>query len=151
MLKYLHTTEYNEEFKEVILDFSVDQSLKNGYLISNSLGSDIFGDFETVSWEIESLLELLLGKTSLYKGGGNVNLIRSDKYFTIIEDIFTEEDEEQGVCQIETIEYLKIIVVWAKENFLYKCTRGAISKEQAELIINWLNKKYVDINKLESY
>lgn len=149
MIKYLHTNEYNEHFNEVILDFSIDSSLKNGYLISNSLGSDIFGDFDTVKQEIENLLQLLLGKSNLYKGGGNVNLIRSDKFFTIIEDIFAEEDDENSICKIETIEYIKIILVWAKENFLYKRTRGTLLKEEAEVALDWLNKKCMDIYRLE--
>lgn len=80
MIKYLYTTEFNEDFNEVILDFGIDTSLKNGFLISNSLGSDVFGDFATVKDEIEKLLELLSGKVTLYEGGGNVNLIKSDEF-----------------------------------------------------------------------
>ncbi|WP_339782845.1 hypothetical protein NSQ38_15700 [Paenibacillus sp. FSL R7-0313] len=47
MIKYRYTIEYKEGFNEVIVDLGIDSSLKNGYLISNSLGSDIFGDFAT--------------------------------------------------------------------------------------------------------
>lgn len=150
MIKYLYTTEYNEDFNEVILDFGIDTSLKNGYLISNSLGSDVFGDFATVKDEIEKLLELLAGKVTLYEGGGNVNLIKSDKLFTIIEDIFAEDDEDDSICKIETLEYTKIILVWAKENFQYKCERGVMLKEEAELAVDWINKKDIEVYELES-
>lgn len=150
MIKYLYTTEYNEDFNEVILDFGIDTSLKNGYLISNSLGSDVFGDFATVKDEIEKLLELLAGKVTLYEGGGNVNLIKSDKLFTIIEDIFAEDDEDDSICKIETLEYTKIILVWAKENFQYKCERGVMLKEEAELAVDWINKKDIELYELES-
>lgn len=144
MIKYLYTTEYNEDFNEVILDFGIDTSLNNGYLISNSLGSDIFGDFATVKDEIEKLLELLAGKVTLYEGGGNVNLIKSNEFFTTIEDIFAEDDEEDSSCKIETLEFTKIILVWAKENFQYKCKRGVVLREEAELAVDWINKKFMD-------
>ncbi|OAB42115.1 hypothetical protein [Paenibacillus glacialis] len=150
MIKYLYTTEYKEDFNEVILDFGIDQSLKNGYLISNSLGSDVFGDFATIKEEIRGLLTLLEGKVTLYEGGGNVNLIKSDKHFTTLEDIFAEEDEEDSICKIETLEYVKIILVWAKENFQYKSQRGVILREEAELVVDWINKKCVELYEFES-
>lgn len=150
MIKYLYTIEFNEDFNEVILDFGIDTSLKNGYLISNSLGSDIFGDFATVKDEIEKLLELLAGKATLYEGGGNVNLIKSDEFFTTIEDIFAEDDEEDSTCKIETLEYTKIILVWAKENFQYKCKRGVMLREEAEIAIDWINKKCIEVYELAS-
>lgn len=149
MIKYLYTTEYNEDFNEVILDFGIDTSLKNGYLISNSLGSDIFGDFATVKDEIEKLLELLAGTVTLYEGGGNVNLIKSNEFFTTIEDIFSEDDEEDSICKIETLEFTKIILVWAKENFQYKCKRGVMLREEAELAVDWINKKCIEVYELE--
>ncbi len=149
MFKYLYTTEYNEDFNDVILDFGIDTSLKNGYLISNSLGSDIFGDFATVKDEIEKLLELLAGKVTLYEGGGNVNLIKSNEFFTTIEDIFAEDDEEDSTCKIETLEFTKIILVWAKENFQYKCKRGVMLREEAELAVDWINKKCIEVYELE--
>jgi len=150
MIKYLYTTEYSEDFNEVILDFGIDTSLKNGYLISNSLGSDIFGDFATVKDEIEKLFELLEGKVTLYEGGGNVNIIKSDECFTTIEDIFAEDGDEGSTCKIETLEYVKIILVWAKENYQYKCKRGVMLREEAELAVDWINKKCNEMYELES-
>ncbi|WP_145413127.1 hypothetical protein [Paenibacillus xylanexedens] len=145
MIKYRYTIEYREDFNEVIIDLGNDPSLKNGYLITNSLGSDIFGDFATIQEEIRNLIELLKGKIKLYESGGNVNLIRSDKSFTNFEDIFAEEDEEDSTCEIETLEYVKILLLWAKENFQYKSQRDVIMKEEAELAVNWINKKYTEI------
>lgn len=150
MIKYRYTIEYKEDFNEVIVDLGIYSSLKNGYLISNSLGSDIFGDFATIQEEIGNLIELLEGKITLYEGGGNVNLIKSDKSFTTFEDIFSEEDEEDSICEIETLEYVKILLLWAKENFQYKSQRGVILKEEAELAVDWINKKYTEICEFES-
>ncbi|HBU85673.1 MAG TPA: hypothetical protein DEF35_29110 [Paenibacillus sp.] len=145
MIKYRYTIEYKEDFNEVIVDLGIDSTLKNGYLITNSLGSDIFGDFDTIQEEIGNLIELLKGKITLYEGGGNVNLIKSDKSFTTFEDIFAEEDEENSTCEIETLEYVKILMLWAKENFQYKSQRDVIMKEEAELAVDWINKKYIEI------
>lgn len=76
MFKYRYAIEYKDDFNEVILDLGIDSSLKNGHLITNSLGSDIFGDFATIQEEVGNLIELLKGKITLYEGGGNVNFIR---------------------------------------------------------------------------
>lgn len=146
MIKYKYSIEHNEDFNEVILDFEIDKSLKYGYLISNSLGSDIFGDFNTIKEEVESLFQVILGNVALYQSGGNVNLIKSDKYSTIFEDIFSDEDEEDSICRIETLEYIKIILVWAKENYQYKSQRDIMSKEEAELAINWIDQKWIEMN-----
>ncbi|MBD8839654.1 hypothetical protein MHB85_20880 [Paenibacillus sp. FSL K6-4396] len=145
MIKYRYTIEYKEDFNEVIVDLGIDSSLKNGYLISNSLGSDIFGDFATIQEEIGNLIELLKGEITLYEGGGNVNLIRSDQSFTTFEDIFAEEDEEDSICEIETLEYVKILLLWAKENFQYKSQRGVILKEEGQVALEWLNEKYIEV------
>ncbi|MCP1185538.1 hypothetical protein [Paenibacillus sp. 1781tsa1] len=148
MIKYKYTIEYKEDFNEVIVDLGIDSSLKNGYLISNSLGSDIFGDFATIQEEIGNLIELQKGEITLYEGGGNVNLIRSDQSFTTFEDIFAEEDEEDSTCEIETLEYVKILLLWAKENFQYKSQRGVILKEEGQVALEWLNKKYSEISEI---
>ena len=150
MIKYKYTIEYKEDFNEVILDFEIDKSLKNGYLISNSLGTDIFGDFNTIKEEVEKFIELLLGKITSHESGGNVNLIESDRNFTTIEDIFSEEDEEDSICRVETVEYIKIILIWAKENFKYKNQRGVLSKEEADLAINWIDQKWIELNVFDS-
>ncbi|MFC9710124.1 hypothetical protein ACFTRD_18430 [Paenibacillus sp. NPDC056933] len=149
MIKYRCTIEYKEDFNEVILDLGIDSSLKNGYLITNSLGSDILGDFATIQEEVGNLIELLKGKIKLYEGGGNVNLIRSDKSFTTFEDIFAEEDEENRTCEIETVEYVKILLLWAKENFKYKSQRGVIMKEEAEGALDWIKKIHIEICEIE--
>lgn len=47
MLKYKYAIEYIDDYDEVILDLEKEKILKNGYLISNSLGSDIFSDFDS--------------------------------------------------------------------------------------------------------
>ena len=129
MIKYKYTIEYREDFNEVILDFDIDKSLKNGYLISNSLGSDIFGDLNLVKEEVDKLYGLLLGKGTLIKSGGNVNLLDSDKDFTTIEDIYSVE-EEDIICRVETLEFIKIILIWVKENFEYKKTTWCFDRRR---------------------
>ncbi|WP_160033861.1 hypothetical protein [Paenibacillus sp. An7] len=150
MIKYKYTIEYREDFNEVILDFDIDKSLENGYLISNSLGSDIFGDLNIVKEEVDKLYGLLLGKGTLIKSGGNVNLINSDKDFTTIEDIYSEGDEEDIICRVETIEFIKIILIWAKENFEYKKQRGVLTEEKAIKAINWAEQKWIQIIEFDS-
>ncbi|WP_342551849.1 hypothetical protein [Paenibacillus sp. FSL R7-0652] len=149
MFKYRYAIEYKADFNEVILDLGIDSSLKNGYLITNSLGSDIFGDSATIQEEVGKLIELLKGKIKLYEGGGNVNLIRSDKFFTNFEDIFAEDDEENRTCEIEKVEYVKILLLWAKENFKYKSQRGVIMKEEAEGALDWIKKIHIEICEIE--
>ncbi|WP_336763663.1 hypothetical protein [Paenibacillus sp. USHLN196] len=79
-----------------------------------------------------------------------MNLIKSDKSFTTFDDIFAEEDEEDSTCEIETLEYVKLLLLWAKENFQYKSQRGVILKEEAELVLEWINKKYIEVCEIES-
>ncbi|WP_339275311.1 hypothetical protein MKY59_30530 [Paenibacillus sp. FSL W8-0426] len=149
-IRYIYSIEYNEHFNEVILDFSLDKSLKNGYLITNSLGTDIFGDLAAIQEEIRGLLELFTGKVASYGGGGNVNLIHSDAKYTTFEDIFAEEGVEDPTCTIDTVEYMRIILVWAKRNVQYKRHRGVMDKGHAELFEDWINETIVAIDMIES-
>ncbi|MBL6008878.1 hypothetical protein C7B63_10410 [Bacillus halotolerans] len=145
MLKYKYTIEYKDDYDEVILDFEKEESLKNGYLISNSLGSDIFSDFDSIKEEIEQLIKVLSGELTICESGGNVNLISSDKHKTVIEDIFADE-EENSICTIETVEYTKIILIWAKENIKYKNKRGILSTEEADERIEWIKEKCSELD-----
>ncbi|MEC1662027.1 hypothetical protein [Bacillus halotolerans] len=145
MLKYKYAIEYKDDYDEVILDFEKEESLKNGYLISNSLGSDIFSDFNSIKEEIEHLIKVLAGKLPIYESGGNVNIISSDKHKTVVEDIFADE-EEDSICTIETVEYTKIILIWAKENIKYKNKRGILSKEEAVERIEWIKEKCSELD-----
>lgn len=145
MLKYKYTIEYKDDYDEVILDFEKEESLKNGYLISNSLGSDIFSDFDSIKEEIKQLIKVLSGELTICESGGNVNLISSDKHKTVIEDIFADE-EENSICTIETVEYTKIILIWAKENIKYKNKRGILSTEEADERIEWIKEKCSELD-----
>ncbi|AZV49528.1 hypothetical protein ACUUYQ_09100 [Bacillus halotolerans] len=145
MLEYKYKIEYKDDYDEVILDFEKEESLKNGYLISNSLGSDIFSDFNSIKEEIEHLIKVLAGKLPIYESGGNVNIISSDKHKTVVEDIFADE-EEDSICTIETVEYTKIILIWAKENIKYKNKRGILSKKEADERIEWIKEKCSELD-----
>ncbi|CAN2251505.1 hypothetical protein [Bacillus inaquosorum] len=82
---------YKYDYDEVILDLEREEILKNGFLISNSLGSDIFSDFDSIKEEIEQLIKVLSGELPIFESGGNLNLISSEKHKTVVEDIFTDE------------------------------------------------------------
>ncbi|WNW22474.1 hypothetical protein RS399_11925 [Bacillus inaquosorum] len=82
---------YKYDYDEVILDLEREEILKNGFLISNSLGSDIFSDFDSIKEEIEQLIKVLSGELPIFESGGNLNLISSDKHKTVVEDIFVDE------------------------------------------------------------
>ncbi|MBU5246984.1 MULTISPECIES: hypothetical protein [Bacillus] len=145
MLKYKYTIEYNDDYDEAILNLENEEPLKNGYLISNLLGADIFSDFNSIKEEIEHLIKVLAGKLPIYESGGNVNIISSDKHKTVVEDIFADE-EEDSICTIETVEYTKIILIWAKENIKYKNKRGILSTEEADERIEWIKEKCSELN-----
>ncbi|MHA6487587.1 hypothetical protein [Bacillus cabrialesii] len=146
MLKYKYTIEYNDDYEEAILNLEIEESLKNGYLISNSLGSDIFSDFDSIKEEIKQLIKVLSGKIPIYESGGNVNLISSDKHKTVIEDIFADDDEEDSICTTETVEYTKIILIWAKENIKYKNKRGILQTEEADERMEWIKEKWSELD-----
>ncbi|MCK8099493.1 hypothetical protein MTN95_08925 [Bacillus sp. 2CMS4F] len=145
MLKYKYTIEYNDDYDEAILNLENEEPLKNGYLISNLLGADIFSDFNSIKEEIEHLIKVLAGKLPIYESGGNVNIISSDKHKTVVEDIFADE-EEDSICTIETVEYTKIILIGAKENIKYKNKRGILSTEEADERIEWIKEKCSELN-----
>ncbi|MED3386035.1 hypothetical protein [Bacillus subtilis] len=146
MLKYKYAIEYIEDYDEVILDLEKENILKNGYLISNSLGSDIFSDFDSIKEEIQQLLKVMSGELPIFESGGNLNLISSDKHKTVIENIFADEDEGDSVCTIETVEYTKIILIWAKESIKYKNKRGVLAIEESDERMGWIKEKWSELN-----
>ncbi|MEC1736494.1 hypothetical protein P9D87_05800 [Bacillus mojavensis] len=127
------------------MDFEEEKILKNGYLISNSLGSDIFSDFDSIKEEIEQLIKVLSGELPIFESGGNLNLISFDKHKTVVEDIFADEGED-SICTIETVEYTKIILIWAKENIKYKNKRGILTTEEADERIEWIKEKCSELD-----
>ncbi|WP_243571701.1 hypothetical protein [Bacillus stercoris] len=146
MLKYKYAIEYIEDYDEVILDLKKEKILKNGYLISNSLGSDIFSDFDSIKEEIQQLLKVMSGELPIFESGGNLNLISSDKHKTVIENIFADEDEGDSVCTIETVEYTKIILIWVKESIKYKNKRGVLATKEADERMGWIKEKWSELN-----
>ncbi|MCI3983379.1 hypothetical protein [Bacillus vallismortis] len=146
MLKYKYAIEYIEDYDEVILDLEKENIPKNGYLISNSLGSDIFSDFDSIKEEIQQLLKVMSGELPIFESGGNLNLISSDKHKTVIENIFADEDEGDSVCTIETVEYTKIILIWAKESIKYKNKRGILAIEETDERLEWIKEKCSELN-----
>ncbi|MNJ55005.1 hypothetical protein D3C77_504760 [compost metagenome] len=143
MIKYKYKLKRIEELSIVVLDFDEEKTLEFGYLISNPLGSDIYLRYEELKVDIDNYIELLRGNIPQYDHGGNVSSVTSHRDYTIIEDLFynEEEDEVEPICKLETVEFVKIILVWAYETYKYKSDRGGVAREEAEMVMNWIEQK----------
>ena len=145
MIKYTHyKIEYNEKYNSVIMNLNDENLLENGFLITNSIGSDIFDDFECIKEEIKKYFDVLNGKVLKYNGGGNVNCIQVCKEYTALESLFADDDE---ICKIETIELIKLILIWAEENFKYKNKMGILNANQMWIALNWVKEQMKRIDK----
>lgn len=152
MIKYKYKLKHMERFNIVELDFSEEKTLEFGYMISNPLGSDIYLRYEDLKVDIDNYIELLRGNIPQYDHGGNASSVTSHRDYTIIEDLFydEEEDEVEPICKLETVEFVKIILVWAYENYKYKSERGAIDKEMARKVMKWIEQKMLEVKSIEN-
>ncbi|WP_026342184.1 hypothetical protein [Paenibacillus fonticola] len=152
MIKYKYKFKYMERFNTVVLDFDEEKSLKFANMISNPLGSDIYLRYEDLKVDIDNYIELLKGNIPQYDHGGNASSVTSYRDYTIIEDLFydEEEDEVEPICKLETVEFVKIILVWAFENYNYLNERGEIKQEKAEMVINWIEQKMIEVRSIEN-
>lgn len=141
-----------ERFNIVVLDFDEEKSLKFANMISDPLGSDIPWRFKDLKIDIDNYIDLLRGNIPEYRHGGNASSVISYRDYTIIEDPFydEEEDEIEPICKLETVEFVKIILVWAYETYKYKSERGRISQEEAEMVLNWIEQKMIDVKSIEN-
>jgi len=152
MIKYKYKLKHMERFNIVELDFSEEKTLEFGNMISNPLGSDIYLRYEDLKVDIDNYIELLKGNIPQYDHGGNVSSITSYRDYTIIEDLFydEEEDEVEPICKIETVEFVKIILLWAYENYKYKSERRVIDKEMARKVMKWIEQKMIEVKSIEN-
>lgn len=152
MIKYKYKLKYMERFNIVVLDFSEEKTLEFANMISDPLGSDIYLRYEDLKIDIDNYIELLRGNIPQYDHGGNASSVTSHRDYTIIEDPFydEEEDEVEPICKLETVEFVKIILVWAYENYKYKSERGVIGKEMARMVMNWIKQKMLEVKSIES-
>lgn len=92
------------------------------------------------------------GNIPEYRHGGNASSVISYRDWTIIEDPFYDEDEDEvePICKLETIEFVKIILVWAYETYKYKSRKGVIAREEAEFAMNGLKQKLKEVKSLEN-
>ncbi|MEK4509227.1 hypothetical protein EJP82_27770 [Paenibacillus anaericanus] len=152
MIKYKYKLKYMERFNIVVLDFDEEKSLKFANMISDPLGSDIPWRFKDLKIDIDNYIDLLRGNIPEYRHGGNASSVISYRDYTIIEDPFydEEEDEIEPICKLETVEFVKIILVWAYETYKYKSERGRISQEEAEMVLNWIEQKMIDVKSIEN-
>lgn len=150
MIKYKdYKIEYNEKSKSVILNLNNEKLLNNGELITNSIGSDIFDDFDSISDEFEKYKKVLKGDLLKYAGGGNINCIQVTKAYTIFEDPFMDDEDDEIVCKIETIEFMKLVLVWAEKNFKFKKECNIISNKEMVNSLNWIEEQWDFIKKIE--
>ncbi|MCY9518044.1 hypothetical protein [Paenibacillus apiarius] len=142
MIKYKYKLKYMDEFNIVVLDFDEEKSLEFANMISDPLGSDIPWRFKDLKIDIDNYVGLLRGNISEYRHGGNASSVISYRDYTIIEDPFydEEEDEIEPICKLETVEFVKIILVWAYETNKYKSERGGIDREEAGIPNSLYNK-----------
>lgn len=152
MIKYKYKLKWMDRFNIVVLDFSEEKSLEFANMISDPLGSDILLRYEDLKVDIKNYIDVLTGKLPCYERGGNVTFVTSDREYTIIEDIFYDEDEDQvePICKLETVEFVKIILLWAYENYKYKKEKKVMNLEEAEMVMNWIEQKMVEVKSLES-
>ncbi|MGG0386267.1 hypothetical protein ABEY69_25045 [Priestia filamentosa] len=143
MSKY--TYRFEEKGERIIIDLS-QSYLENSFLIEISLGSDILANFNDIEEKFIAYLKVLTGE-EMYKGGGNTNIIRAYENFTLFESLFSD-GEEEIICAIETIEFMKLLLAWAQE--VFKCDRKyeRISEEQLEEHMLWLKGAEAKVNKL---
>ena len=150
MIKYKNfKIEYREDSKSVILNLNDEKLLNHGELITNSIGSDIYDDFDSISEEFQEYKNVVQGSLQRYNGGGNINCIEVTKEYTVFEDPFTEDNEDEIVCKIETIEYMKLVLVWAEENFKFKNKCNIIDTNKMINSLNWVKAQWNFINKIE--
>lgn len=152
MIKYKYKLKYMERYNIVVLDFDEEKSLEFASMISDPLGSDIPWRFNDLKKDIDNYIELLRGIIPRYDHGGNASSVISYRDYTIIEDLFydEEEDEVEPICKLETVEFVKIILVWAYETYKYKSKRGVIALEEAEMVMNWIEQKMLEVNSIEN-
>ena len=143
MSKY--TYKFEEKGERIIIDLS-QSHLENSFLIEISLGSDILAVFDDMEENFNAYLKVLTGEEEMYKWGGNTSTIRTYENFTLFESLFSE-GEEEVICAIETIEFMKLLLAWAQE--VFKCDRKyeRISEEQLEEQISWLKEVWAKVNK----
>ncbi|OIB01414.1 hypothetical protein AK95_28725 [Paenibacillus sp. LC231] len=152
MIKYKYKLKWIDRFNIVVLDFSEEKSLEFANMISDPLGSDILLRYEDLKVDIKNYLDVLTGKLPCYERGGNVTFVTSDREYTTIEDIFYDEDEDEvePICKLETVEFVKIILLWAYENYKYKKEKKVMNTEEAEMVMNWIEQQMVEVKSLES-
>lgn len=148
MIKYKYKLKYLDDFNMVVMDFDEEKSLEFANMISDPLGSDISWRFSDLKTDIENYIRLLNGSIPEYRHGGNASSVISYKDYTLIEDPFydEEEDEVEPICKLETSEFVKIILVWAYETYKFKSKRGVIAREEAEMVMNWIEQKLKEVN-----
>lgn len=152
MIKYNYKLKYMDEFNMVVLDFDEEKTLEFASMISDPLGSDIPWRYEDLKKDIENYLDLLRGGIPEYRHGGNASSVISHKDYTIIEDPFydEEEDEVEPICKLETVEFVKIILLWAYETYKFKSKRGVIALEEAEMVMKWVEQKMLEVESIEN-
>lgn len=151
MIKYKYKLKYLDDFNMVVMDFDEEKSLEFANMISDPLGSDISWRFSDLKTDIENYIRLLSGSIPEYRHGGNASSVISYKDYTLIEDPFydEEEDEVEPICKLETLEFVKIILVWAYETYKFKSGRGVIAQEEAEMAMNWIEQKMLEVKSID--
>lgn len=150
MIKYTYKIEYKDH--DVIFDFNQDHSLEFASLLTDCLGPDLSWRIEDLKEDMNYYMNVLKGNIPEYGHGGNATIVRSYQDYTIIEDLFydEEEDEIEPSCKLETIEFVKIILLWAYETYRYKSEKKTITPSEAEIAMAWIEEKRREVDGIEN-
>ncbi len=144
-----------EEEKEIVLncdnlfDSKTGEKLENSSLLTSSLLSDVGVYFDEIEEQVNAFLLVVTGEVKEETGwGGNCNSINVYPDYTYIEDGYEDADEEI-ICKIETIEFIKLILVWAEAVFENDRRWNVINDNSLNFYLDWINRKWYEIEAFE--
>lgn len=59
--------------------------------------------------KFNSYMKVLTEEESICYGGGNATSIEVYRDFTLLEDLFLQEEDEEVICKVETIEFVNLL------------------------------------------
>jgi hypothetical protein len=138
--KYNYTIIIREDIKCVDLVIN-SGDIKNQELVSLFFNSDIQGGFNSLKVEIMELNRLLSGECEIYECSFNATYLEANKNSTKIEDLYPEYSDNPKICEIETVEFKKFLLIWAREYAKYKYKIGKIREQEKNERIKWIEEQ----------
>ncbi|MDM5153544.1 hypothetical protein QUF88_06755 [Bacillus sp. DX1.1] len=148
-LKYQYHFTKLERFNDVMIELNENETLYNPDLITIFFSSDIQRAHSSVKKAIGEFDKVLSGVEEQFQCSYNATDIEMDRYKTVIEELYPDDEDHPLQCEIETIELRKLLLVWFEELTQYRYTRGKIKKKEKEIILNWIEEQQKIGDKLE--